>query len=130
MSTPAVTPHSDVDPPGEGLTIHLRIGALDPRSTRVLRELLLARAEPPGTHLVVDLGQMDHHHEMTLFALLAAKARAVTETLGRMTAVGPTQRLAQLLVAIGVTVTRELPVVTVLARVEMISVGQLRDLRT
>ncbi len=107
------------------VTLHLR-GVIDFGSTRVLRELLFDCTDEPGTHLLADLSQMDDQHEMTLFALLAARARAATGVLGGITAVNPTQRLAHLLVAIGVTVTRELPALGALAHVEVINVGQLR----
>ena len=108
-------------------TVLLTIGSLGPSSTQVLRELLHARANEPGTHFVVDLRQMDDGHDMTLFALLAAKARSVTDGLGRMTAVIPSRRLSHLLATVGVSISRELPSLGVLHRLDVLSVGLLRD---
>jgi anti-anti-sigma regulatory factor len=109
---------------------HVQVGALDTRSTDQLRGLLLNCSRQPGSHVVVDLSQMDDSHELTLFALLAASARAATGAMGRVTAVGPTLRLAHLLGTVGVTVARELPVLARMAGAERISVGHRRDVRT
>lgn len=77
--TPAerLRPYDARDPAGRHRAVGTRVGALDFGSTRVLRELLFDRTES-GTQFLVDWSQMDDQHEMTLFALLAAKARAAT----------------------------------------------------
>jgi|GEM_PF-4910975 len=107
--------------------MHLQIGSLDAGSTRDLRELLLDRGNEPGTHLIIDLRQMDDGHDMTLFALLSTKARSISQVLGRMTAVRPTQRLAHLLSTVGVHVTQDLPKIGLAEGILILSIGLFRD---
>lgn len=107
--------------------MHLQIGSLNAESTRALREILLDRGNEPGTHLIIDLRQMDDGHDMTLFALLSTKARSISEVLGRMTAVRPTQRLAHLLTTVGVHVTQDLPKMAAAEGILILSIGLLRD---
>lgn len=78
-------------------------------------------------HVVVDLREMDDAHELTLFALLATKALAVADATGDITAVRPSLRLAHLLSTIGVTITREVPVLAGLASIETVTIGRLFD---
>lgn len=87
-------------------TIHLRVCPLSYPTVRRLREILAACDTGPGHHLVVDLREMDDRHELTVFALLAEAARVAASTNGSLTALRPSTRLAQLLTAVGVPVTR------------------------
>lgn len=107
-------------------TLHLKLGALDADSTRVLRGVL-GRREVPGAHVVVDLRQLDDSHDLTLFALLATKTRAVAESTGVLTVVQPSIRLGHLLRNVGVTVMNELPTLAGLASLEIVTVGLLLD---
>lgn len=125
MSALAVASLSAVDGP-DVPTLHLKIGTLDGISTGLLRHVL-SRGEQPGAHIVADLRQADDTHELTLFALLAAKRRAVADAAGLVTAVRPTLRLSHLLGSIGVTVTHELPLLAGLTSLEIVTVGQLLD---
>lgn len=110
----------------DALTVHLQVGVLDADSVRTLRTVLLDHGNEPKTHVIIDLRQAEDGHDMTLFALLSAKARSVGEALGSMTAVRPTQRLAHLLTTVGVHVTQELPAIAVAERVFVRSIGLLR----
>lgn len=90
--------------------VHLRIGGLDYTSISQLRQLLHSCPSGPDVHLVVDLTQAGEDHDMTLFALLAEKARPLRAAGGATTALRANSRLSNLLIAIGVTVSsRPLP---------------------
>jgi hypothetical protein len=107
-------------------TLHLVIGDLDALSTGQLRGVL-EREDMPGGHVVVDLRQMDDSHELTLFALLAGKARAVAEVTGNVTAVHASQRLGHLLRSVGIHVAEELPALAGLTGLEVVTVGRVLE---
>lgn len=110
----------------DAFTAHLQVGVLDADSVRALRAVLLDHGNEPKTHFIIDLRQADDGQDMTLFALLSAKARSVSEAMGSMTAVRPTQRLTHLFTTVGVHVTQELPAIAVAERVLELSIGLLR----
>lgn len=92
-------------------TVHLRVCPLSYPAVRRMREILAACDSGPGHHLIVDLREMDDRHELTVFALLAEAARVTASADGSMTALRPSSRMAQLLLSVGVPVTRKEPAV-------------------
>jgi hypothetical protein len=85
-------------------TVVLRIGLLDYRSTARLRQALQECPSGPGVHLAVDLSDAGTDHDMTVFAILAEKVRALHTTGSTVTALRPSTRLTHLLTALGVRV--------------------------
>lgn len=92
-------------PPIE-LTVTVRVGPLNPVDVRDLRLALSDVNAGPTTHLIVDVCEMDDHNELSVFALLAERARSTIVAEGSMTAVGPSRRLSHLLVATGIPIVR------------------------
>lgn len=104
--------------------VHLRIGALDHVSVSQLRQVLAGCPIGPDVHLLVDLSQAGMDHDMTLFALLAKKARPLRATGGATTALSTNSRLGHLLTSIGVTV-RTRPIPQARTGAQHVSVGEL-----
>jgi hypothetical protein len=103
----------------------VRIHTMTARHVRDLRVALIGCVPGPTVLLVVDLRTMDDRHDITVYALLAEKARTSTLADGNMTAIGPSPRLRQLLVASGIPVAREALIPHQTARCEEISIGAL-----
>lgn len=91
-------------PTSVAVTTHLRIGGLDYASSTRLREVLSSCGSRPDTHLLVNLRRADGDHDMTFYALLAEKARAVKAVGVEMTVVPCSARLAHLLAGLDVPV--------------------------